>query len=67
VKSAFSLAIFIAMAVPALASEVAITSPDHPRTYAYGEMIWHELYLKPSGGELAARITFSNLPFTVCG
>jgi hypothetical protein len=63
VKSAFSLAIFIAMSVPAVASEIAITSPDHPRTYAYGEMIWHELYLKPSGGELAARITFSNLPY----
>lgn len=30
VKSAFSLAIFIAMAVPALASEVAITSPTIP-------------------------------------
>lgn len=51
------------MGVPALASEVAITSPDHPRTYAYGEMIWHQLYLNPSGGELAARITFSNLPY----
>src|SRR5262249_54092767 len=40
-----------------------ITSPDHPQTFSYGEMIWHQLYLGRTSGELAARITFSNLPY----
>jgi hypothetical protein len=35
--------------------------PDHAQTFAYGEMIWHQLYLERTGGELVARITFSNL------
>ena len=26
-------------------------------------MIWHQLYLERAGGKLAARITFSNLPY----
>jgi hypothetical protein len=47
----------------AMAGAISVTSPDHAQTFAYGEMIWHQLYLKPSGGELAARITFSNLPY----
>ena len=45
-----------------MAGAISITSPDHPQTFAYGEMIWHQLYLDASG-ELAARITFSNLPY----
>jgi hypothetical protein len=32
--------------------------PDHPQTFAYGQVIWHQLYLD-TAGELAARITFS--------
>jgi hypothetical protein len=37
--------------------------PGSPQTFAYGEMIWHQLYLERTGGELAARITLSNLPY----
>ena len=46
----------------AFAGAIEVTSPDHPQTFAYGEMIWHQLYLDRAG-ELAARITFSNLPY----
>jgi hypothetical protein len=45
-----------------MADATRITSPDHAQTFAYGEMIWHQLYLD-AAGELAARITFSNLPY----
>jgi hypothetical protein len=45
-----------------MAGAISITSPDHAQTFAYGEMIWHQLYLD-AAGELAARITFSNLPY----
>ena len=40
-----------------------VSSPDHPRTFAYGEMIWHQLFIDPATQTLAARITFSNLPY----
>src|ERR1700758_4572978 len=46
----------------AMADAISITSPQHAQTFAYGEMIWHQLYLD-TAGELAARITFSNLPY----
>jgi hypothetical protein len=46
-----------------MAGAISITSPDHAQTFAYGEMIWHQLYLERSAGELGARITFSNLPY----
>ena len=47
----------------AMADGVSITSPNHPQTFAYGEVIWHELYLERNGEGLLARITFSNLPY----
>jgi hypothetical protein len=47
----------------AMAGAISVTSPNHPQTFAYGEMIWHQLYLERKDGELAARITFSNLPY----
>ena len=60
------LAIFFAAIVTASASGMAdavrTTSPDHAQTFAYGEVIWHQLYVG-SAGELAVRITFSNLPY----
>lgn len=60
------LAIFFAAIVTASASAMAgaisVTSPEHPQTFSYGEVIWHQLYVG-SAGELAARITFSNLPY----
>jgi hypothetical protein len=40
-----------------------VSSPEHPLTFAYGEMIWHQLFVDPDTGTLAARITFSNLPY----
>ena len=46
-----------------MADAVKITSPDHPQTFAYGEMISHQLYLNPSAGELVAQMTFSNQPY----
>src|SRR5882757_5263570 len=62
-RIAIFLAILFAASVSAIASGTGIVSPDHPQTFAYGEMIWHQLYLEREGGELAARITFSNLPY----
>jgi hypothetical protein len=60
------IAIFLAtlfVGVSAIASATSIVSPDHHQTFAYGEMLSHQLYLGRAGGELAARITFSNLPY----
>lgn len=50
----------------AIAGAVSITSPDHPQTFSYGEVTWRQLYLEPRSGRLAARITFSNLPYADC-
>jgi hypothetical protein len=47
----------------AMADAVSITSPDDAQTYAYGAVTWHQLYLKRTRRELAARITFSNWPY----
>jgi hypothetical protein len=57
------LATMLAASVSAIASTSSVISPDHPQTFAYGEMIWHQLYLERPGRELTARITFSNLPY----
>jgi len=46
-----------------MAGAISIISPDRPQTFAYGEMIGHQLYLDRKAGELAARMTFSNLPY----
>src|SRR5215472_3477739 len=56
------LAVLFAANASVLAGAITITSPDRHQTFTYGEMIWHQLY-KRSNGELAARITFSNLPY----
>jgi hypothetical protein len=53
----------LAAAGSAIAGAISVTSPDHAQTFAYGEMISHQLYLDRAGSELAARITFSNLPY----
>jgi hypothetical protein len=62
-KSALWLAIIIGSISPVFGGEIAITSPDHARTFAYGEMISHQLYVDVTNGFLTARITFSNLPY----
>jgi hypothetical protein len=59
----FLLAVLFAASGSALADAISITSPDHHQTFTYGEMIWHELYLEGTSGELGARITFSNRPY----
>jgi hypothetical protein len=56
-------ATILTMSASATAGAITITSPDHAQTFAYGEVIWHQLYLGRTAGELAARITFSNLPY----
>lgn len=62
-KSAVLLAIILSSIAPVSGGEIAITSPDHARTFAYGAMISHQLYVDPTNGVLTARITFSNLPY----
>jgi hypothetical protein len=56
------LAVLFVANASALAGAISITSPDHPQTFSYGEMIWHQLY-QGTTGELTARITFSNRPY----
>ena len=43
--------------------EAVLASPDHAQTFAFGEMIWHQLSVDPGTHALATRITFSNLPY----
>lgn len=57
------LAAILTTGVSVMADGVRITSPDHAQTFAYGEMISHQVYLDRFSGELAARITFSNSPY----
>ena len=62
-RVAILLATFFATSGSVIAGAISITSPDHPQTFAYGEMIWHQLYLDGSGRGLLARIIFSNSPY----
>lgn len=62
-RVAIFLTTIFAATVSVIASTTSIVSPDRPQTFAYGEMIWHQLYLERTSGELSARITFSNLPY----
>src|SRR6266404_144576 len=62
-RSALLLAIVFGTVTSIRGGEVVLTSPDHARTFAYGEMIWHQPYVDPTNHELAARIKFSNLPY----
>jgi hypothetical protein len=62
-RVAILLATVLTTNTSALADAIRITSLDQHQTFAYGEMIWHQLYLEQTRGELAARITFSNRPY----
>ncbi|MDP9097867.1 MAG: hypothetical protein M3N48_02605 [Verrucomicrobiota bacterium] len=64
-RIAFCAALLFASLLPAHCSEVRQVSPDHARTYAYGEVLWRQLYR--NGNILAARITFSNAPYSSKG
>ena len=61
-RVAILLAVLCTANASVLADAISISSRNHPQTFSYGEMIWHQLY-KRTNGELAARITFSNLPY----
>ena len=62
-RVAILLATLLTTSASAVAGAISIISPDHARTFAYGEMIWHQLYLQRTGAQLGARVTFSNLPY----
>jgi len=62
-RVAILLAVLFAAKASAVAGAIGITSPDHPQTFTYGEMIWHQLFLEGGGRGLLARIIFSNLPY----
>jgi hypothetical protein len=56
------LAVAVGSIAAAFGSEIIITSPDHARTFAYGEMVSHQLYVDPTTRVLGARVSLSNLP-----
>jgi hypothetical protein len=56
------LAVAVGSIAAAFGSEIIIMSPDHARTFAYGEMVWHQLYVDPTTHVFGARVTLSNLP-----
>jgi hypothetical protein len=62
-RVAILLAAMLMTSASAIAGAISVTSPDHAQTFVYGEMVWHQLYIEHSAGELAARITFSNFPY----
>ena len=62
-KSATLLAVAVGSIAAAFGSEIIITSTDHARTFAYGEMVWHQLYVDPTTHVLGARVTLSNFPY----
>jgi hypothetical protein len=66
-KVVMLLAVTVGSIAAAFGSELAITSPDHARTFAYGEMVWHQLYVDPTNHAFTARITLSNLPYVGSG
>ena len=66
-RVAVLLATLLTTSASAVAGAISVISPDHAQTFAYGEMIWHQLYLERTGGELGARITFSNRPYAGSG
>jgi hypothetical protein len=57
------LAVAVGSIAGAFGGEIIITSPDHARTFAYGEMVWHQLYVDPTTHVLGACVTLSNLPY----
>jgi hypothetical protein len=63
VRIAIFLTTLLAASGSVIAGAISITSPDHAQTFAYGEMISHQLYPERTSSELAARITFSNSPY----
>jgi hypothetical protein len=57
------LAVAVRSIAAAFGGGIVITSPDHAQTFAYGEMIWHQLYVNPTTCVFGAHVTLSNLPY----
>jgi len=51
-RVAILLATLLTTGVSAVAGAISVTSPDRAQTFAYGEMIWHQLYLERTVGAL---------------
>ena len=62
-RMAIALLTTLITSASAMTDAVSVVSPNHAQTYAYGSVTWRQLYLERTHGELAARITFSNVPF----
>jgi hypothetical protein len=62
-RIAILLAAILTTSASVMADAISITSPDHAQTFAYGEMISHQLYLERTAGKLVVRITFTNSPY----
>jgi hypothetical protein len=62
-RNAVFLATLFGASMSAVASATSVISPNHPQTYAYCQVLWHQLYVQHDGRELVARITFSNLSY----
>jgi hypothetical protein len=58
----FCFLISISLIAPTLASEVRIVSPERAQTYAFGQVVAHQLFVD-NGHVLAARITLSNVSY----
>jgi hypothetical protein len=62
-RFAILLAAVLTTSASAMADAIRIISPDHAQTFAYGEMISHQLHFDRTAGQLVARITFTNSPY----
>jgi len=62
-RVAILLAAILTVNPSVMADAISVTSPDHAQTFAYGEMISHQMYVEQPHGELVARITFTNSPY----
>lgn len=62
-RAVIAIAVFLSAVTSVRAANVVLTSPDQARTFAYGEMVWHQLSIDPDTHSLTARITFSNRPY----
>lgn len=62
-RNAIFLATLFGASVSTVASATSVISPNHPQTFAYCQVLWHQLYFQYGGRELVARVTFSNLSY----
>jgi hypothetical protein len=62
-RFAILLATLFAASGSVIAGATSIISPDHAQTFAYGEMISHQLHFERTAGHFVARITFTNSPY----